>query len=366
MENTNTVHNERKKKLYKQINSEKLNNSIFYYINEARTSPKDFSRHLMINDDVSAQITKLSLFFKYSSITIPSLELHQNLGNSSLDLLYYIISIDDGSSYFIFSKKEKERNNLKERLKKYNLIPEKHVDLIIIGVNNVIETLSNILINSNHRKKILDSDMKYIGIASGLLPSGRICLVIDIVSSFRIYENYNRNKEIEYNYNNDISPSKYNYIRFTNVENEHNDSEKKYVKYSKNKSNNFFPKYFSSKSKIKTAKNINSVRGYYYPLDQVKHKLNFNEDNNIKLIKNIKNEDLGDLRISKQNCFSPSNKKTFIKEYYNNVYQKYRIPLSISIEKNYTKNKYGDVYPLYHKKTVYNDGSILLQPFFEE
>ena len=39
-----------------KINSDELNKSILYYINEARTSPKDFSRHLMVDDDVDDKI----------------------------------------------------------------------------------------------------------------------------------------------------------------------------------------------------------------------------------------------------------------------------------------------------------------------
>ena len=40
--------------------------------------------------------------------------------------------------------------------------------------------------------------------------------------------------------------------------------------------------------------------------------------------------------------------------------------MNISIEKKYTKNKYGEVFPVYHKKTLYDDGSILLQPYIDE
>ena len=140
----------KKKKLLMQINSGELNKSILYYINEARSSPKDFSRHLMVDDDVDEKITKLSLFFKYSSTPVPPLELDQNLETSSNDLLYHIISSDTGSSDLEFSQKEKVRNSLKERLKKLNLIPVYHVDLLIIGVDNAIDALANILINNNH------------------------------------------------------------------------------------------------------------------------------------------------------------------------------------------------------------------------
>ena len=99
----------KKKKLLMQINSGELNKSILYYINEARTCPQDFSRHLMVDDDVDDKITKLSLFFKYTSIRVPPLELNSHLEKSSNDLLYHIISVDDGSSELILTQREKEK-----------------------------------------------------------------------------------------------------------------------------------------------------------------------------------------------------------------------------------------------------------------
>ena len=106
----------KKKTLLMKINSGELNKNLLYYINEARTSPKDFSRHLMVNDDVDEKISKLSLFFKYSSEEAPPLILDSNLGKTSQELLYHIISIDDGSPQLKFNREEKERNCLIERL----------------------------------------------------------------------------------------------------------------------------------------------------------------------------------------------------------------------------------------------------------
>ena len=68
----------------------------------------------------------------------------------------------------------------------------------MIGAQNSIEALANILLNKNHRKKILSKEMNYIGISSGFLPSERLCFVIDIVNSFKTYNNYFRTKDIKY------------------------------------------------------------------------------------------------------------------------------------------------------------------------
>ena len=372
----------KKKKLLMQISSGELNKSILYYINEARSSPKDFSRHLMVNDDVDEQISKLSLFFKYSSIPVPPLELNPNLETTSNDLLYHIIASDDGNSELEFSQKEKERNSLKERLKKLNLVPVYHVDLLVIGVDDAIDALANILINSNHRKKILSSEMKYIGISSGFLPSERLCVVIDIVSNFRNYTSgYLRTKDINYiNSINDTRPSKYNYIRFTNVgsddeyEDDNNDyvyndnSGEEYIKNTKNthtnRSNfNTNTKFNSDKKKIQNIKYFNSVGGYR-PFVEMQKKLNFddNKENN----KDNKKEKIINLKISGQKWFSPTNRKIVKNEYYDEGPKRFKFPLSISIEKKYTKNKYGEIFPIYHRKTLYDDGSILLQPYINE
>ena len=372
----------KKKKLLMQISSGELNKSILYYINEARSSPKDFSRHLMVNDDVDEQISKLSLFFKYSSIPVPPLELNPNLETTSNDLLYHIIASDDGNSELEFSQKEKERNSLKERLKKLNLVPVYHVDLLVIGIDDAIDALANILINSNHRKKILSSEMKYIGISSGFLPSERLCVVIDIVSNFRNYTSgYLRTKDINYiNSINDTRSSKYNYIRFTNVgsddeyEDDNNDyvyndnSGEEYIKNTKNTYTNrsYFntnTKFNSDKKKIQNIKYFNSVGGYR-PFVEMQKKLNFddNKENN----KDNKKEKIINLKISGQKWFSPTNRKIVKNEYYDEGPKRFKFPLSISIEKKYTKNKYGEIFPIYHRKTLYDDGSILLQPYINE
>ena len=78
----------KKKKLLMQINSGELNKRLLYYINEARIAPKDFSRHLMISDDVDEKIYNLSLFFKYSSIEVSPLVLEPHLEQCSQELLY--------------------------------------------------------------------------------------------------------------------------------------------------------------------------------------------------------------------------------------------------------------------------------------
>ena len=373
----------KKKKLLMEINSGELNKSILYYINEARTSPKDFSQHLISEDDNDEEISKLSLFFKNYSIKVPPLELNKNLELTSKDLIFSIIGVDDGSSYLNFSEDEKIRNNLHERLKKYNLIPVFPANYFIIGVDNAIEALANIFMNKKYRDKILSPEMKYIGITSDILPSERLCIVIDMVNSFKNYNLFLRKKVINYtNQNNNyksIRPSKYNYIRFTNYDsdedeynNEENSGEEDFSRFKKTtygKYTYFNPKYNTDKKKMNTIKYFNSV-GVAYPHTRIKYN-NYNFDENNEKIsqkkKNNKKESF-DLRISKQTYYSPSTTKYFKSNNYYDMRppKRFKLPISVSIEKKYNRDQYGDIYPIYNKKTFYDDGSVLIQPYFCE
>ena len=368
----------RKKMLLMKINSDELNKKLLYYINEARTYPKDFSRHLMINDDVDEKISKLSLFFKYSSEEVPSLILDSNLGKTSQELLYHIISIDDGSTPLKFNREEKERNCLKERLKRLNLIPGYHIDLLIIGVDNSIEALSDLLVIKSHRKKILSPEMKYIGIASGLLPSERLCFVIDIVSSLQIYDNYIYPRIKYSNYIKRPSNIKYCFKKYQNYDEEdkfvNNDEEEEFYK-SKNNTyinnndivyNNFSPKYNSEMKKFNNKRIFNSV---LCPSQLFKENDRYEDNPTKNNLKNKKNEEIIDLRISQQKCLSPSKGSNGIYMKNQILYQlpkKFEVPVSVSIEKKYVKNKVREFFPIDSRETKYEDGSILIQPYIDE
>ena len=367
----------RKKTLLMKINSGELNKKLLYYINEARTSPKDFSRHLMINDDVDEKISKLSLFFKYSSEEVPSLILDSNLEKTSQELLYHIISIDDGSSPLKFNQEEKERNCLKERLKRLNLIPGYHIDLLIIGVDNSIEALSDLLVIKCQRKKILSPEMKYIGIASGLLPSERLCFVIDIVSSFQIYDNYIYPRIKYSNYNKRPPNIKYYFKKYQNYDEEdkfvNNDEEEFYKRKNNTYINNNDIIYnncnLKYNSEIKKFNNKRIFNSDLCPSQLFKENDRYEDNRTKNNLKNKKNEEIIDLRISQQKCLRPTKGSNGIYMEKQILYQppkKFKIPVSISIEKKYAKNKVGEFFPIYSRETKYDDGSILIQPYIDE
>ena len=375
MENDNENENEnfiKKKKLIMQVNSGELNRKLLYYINEARTSPKDFSRHLMVDDDVDEKVSKLSLFFKYSSNEVTPLIPDKNLEKSSQELLYHLISIDDGSPSFNFTREEKEINCLKERLRRLNLIPSYYVDLLIVGIEDPLEALSSILLNRAHRNKILSPEMQYIGISSGFLPSERLCFVIDIVHSLQIISNYIYPKVFGYR------PNKYNYYFGYNPmrynDNKDNYDEEYYRNnYIKTQSNyydysninrtyyGFKPNYNRSEKRITDKRKFFNFPGESPP----KNSNNNNVIANERYKEHSKNEkEEIDLRISKQKSISPlneiENKNEIVYSYRPKAY---KVPLCVSIERNYAKNKKGQVFPIYSKQSKYDDGSILIQPY---
>ena len=344
MENDNENENFiKKKRLIMRVNSGELNRKLLYYINEARTAPKDFSRHLMVDDDVDEKISKLSLFFKYSSNEVGPLIPDKNLEKSSQELLYHIISIDDGSPSFNFTREEKERNCLRERLKRLNLIPTYYVDLLIVGVEDPIEALSN------------------------------ICFVIDIVHSFQIRSNYIYPKAFGYR------PNKYNYkcnqMRYNDYKDNYNEEyyRNNFMKtqnnyYDYDDSNNdrtfygFKPNYNRSEKRIINQRKYFNSTGVSPPMNG-----NNNDLENGRYKDNSRNINKGiDLRISKQTSISPLNGIEYKNEIYSYRPKAYKIPLCVSIEKNFAKNKKGQVFPIYSKQSKYDDGSILIQPYDDD
>ena len=183
--------------LKKQINeqdSEEINQNILYLLNEARTSPKSFYKHLNINDNNNIELLN---FLNYSSFEVAPLILEPNLSVCSKDLLEHILSGN------INNEEEMDINSLKERLMRLNLIPINYCNFIIMDAVDPIDALLNLFLNSNYRNKVLDPDINYIGIASGKLKTGNICVIIDIVESLKsINKNLDENSIYKAAHNN--------------------------------------------------------------------------------------------------------------------------------------------------------------------
>jgi hypothetical protein len=345
----------KKKELLMKLNSDELNKRILYLINEARNSPNLFSEHIF-NDNTDKVIKDLSLFFKCNSREVHPLILDKNLTICSKDLLTHLISIDDGSSIFKYTPEEKIRNSLKERLKRLNLFPIYYNHFIIIGAENSLEAIINLFLNKDYRYKILSSEMNYIGIASGLLPSEKLCIIIDIVNSLTI-KNFN------------ITPIKSRNCNCNNYydtyDNEYNcyDYDHDYV-YKSNKkdkdNNNSKQKQYYNSYKMKTEKkNLNAKKIFNLPYFKKHYKSNYN--NNINRIKKNDN-DVIDLKILNRKLIdlNTNESESFYLDYIP-IPKEYKIPVSVIYDKQYRKDKNGKYYPIFTKKSKYDDGSILIQ-----
>ena len=371
---------ENKRKLLLELNSNQLTKNILYHINEARSSPREFSHHLIIENDEDNKLNHLYTFLKFYSKEVPPLILDKNLEICSKDLLQHLISIDNGSPVFNYSEENKMRNSLRIRLKRLNLIPTYYVHFLIIGAQNSIDAIINLLLNIDYRNKILSPDMHYIGIASGLLPSENLCIIIDIVNAIKINNIFN------------LRPVKYSFYNYNDDDDYENECDYNfYENYNKNDilnnyTNNdryFYQNYSCKNMKPKTDKKAYNMKRIYNSVGYTpykKKKVNININNNCirtninrKKYKNYfyDDEDDGeddsgemDLRITGQKSFNPN-----VVKFKNSYYEKqteYKLPVSISIDKKYKRNKDGRLYPFYFRQTKYDDGSILIQPDFED
>ena len=369
---------EMKRKLLLELNSNQLTKNILYHINEARNSPKEFSHHLINENDEDNKLNHLYTFFKFYSKEVPPLILDKNLEICSKDLLHHLISIDNGSKVFNYSEENKMRNSLRIRLRRLNLIPTYYAHFLVIGAQNSIEAIINLLLNIDYRNKILSPEMHYIGIASGLLPSENLCIIIDIVNAIKMNNNFNLRpvKYSFYNYNDeDDYENGCDYSFYENYNK--NDNIKNYT----NKDRYFYQNYSCNNMKPKTNKKAYNMKRIYNSVGYspyMKKKVKINMNNNCARTNNSKkkyinyfydddDDDYGeemDLRITQQRRIDPKSVK-FKNSYYENQTE-FKLPVSISIDKKYKRNRDGRLYPFYTKQTKYDDGSILIQPDFED
>ena len=362
-----------KKKLLMELNSNELNKNIFYLINEARTSPKQFYHHLIYNNKTNKNITNLSLFFKYFSKETSSLILDKNISICSQDLLIHLISIDDGKFPFKYTQEEKMRNSLKSRLKRLNLTPINYNNFIIIGTDNSLDAIINLFLNEDYKNKILSPEMKLMGIASGLLPSEELCIIIDIVHALVINNDYNYSPM-----KNNFIRNKYDYYKKENEKCKYNNNKIRYhylnnycSPLKNNRKNMDINNYSTNNNKWNRNLYFNDTKKVYNSLMLSPYK-NKNENvnnyfpNNYKSYENDNIEDGINLKIIEEKSKIINNDSYIDKKNILNSPKEYKIPMSVYIDKQYIKDKEGKLIPIYTRETTYDDGSILIQPDIED
>ena len=109
-----------------------------------------------------------------------------NLSVCSKDLLNHILTENDDI------EEETKKYNLTKRLKRLNLVPINDNNFIILDAHDPIDAVINLFLNDNYRNIILDPEVKYIGIASELLYSGNLYIIIDTVESLENINNFSK------------------------------------------------------------------------------------------------------------------------------------------------------------------------------
>ncbi len=461
----NINHNQNNHKLLSsKFNPTLLSKEILYYINEARTNPSDFSRHLMYSDSIEPEIQQLSIFFKFYPKKNLALIADQNLEQCAKNLINEFTFIDNGSSMPSLIKSEKEKNSLKVRLKKLGLEPTYYKELIVMGTIIPIKAVSNLFLKTKYREILLSPKINYIGIAAGILPSERFIIVVDLVESLILEDNEDKNIKsntinintglINNNISDNRSPEKRKIINFVgghvNINDFSDTTDSIYFNNNSNNTNdnieNFDSNNFTNSSNSRNSpihnkrsvnrhynnknynynnntdfrdtnfsSNANKTADYWYSCERetdshIKHYapkketiFNVNNEKKIKGMERfpiMKNYYINETSSSTRSSGLSSKSSYFNKFNYNNscidindnkykyypktfnkksltpiferIKKKRRIkekpkldfttPINVSIERSIKINENGQKIPVYSKQTLFEDGSLLIQP----
>ena len=388
-----------RKKLLLSLNMGKINDVIINLINKARSEPKEFADSIMTTDDEDEITTEIAIFFKKFSTELFPLAVKKQLCNTAEALIKQLTKLDTGEDVIKLNKQDRENYAFKKRLLKERIKTSFCKEIVIIGAQNGKEAVLNLLKNFRQREKILSPHLQYIGIASSLLPSERICIVIDLVKE--IQHVFERPITVTVNLGSSQSKqrgkrtNKRSVRKLVGNRSESNVFKYRPVKtifydYDVNNDRTFSNGFRSNLNNINN--NINNIGEHNYsnlnfsrmsvisakpvPITEYKRimnpkprKLKFSEtcsSGNFPISGIRKNR--GDLSVfsdglSSNNslkCCTASKIKRLNNETMIDNETSTFAPVSISMEKTIKKNKSGFNGPVLTRKTVYPDGSMLI------
>ena len=158
-----------------------LETELFNYINEIRTHPETFAKSLIKEDNNPNIKNFLQSLSRFCIGKIPLLKKEPLLQKCTKEMLTTIILHDNGTDIIKFTPQEKENYRLKNRLKRIEHYGNYYHEFIVFGGNDAEEIIKKIISNNNYQDKLFDPKMRICGIACEILPSNRICSVIDLV-----------------------------------------------------------------------------------------------------------------------------------------------------------------------------------------
>jgi hypothetical protein len=191
---------------YDDITSQ--NNKQDLTINYIRTNPLDFSNNLIKNSknkNLTEDQINLIKFLEEKYNKDPLLPFHEvpEISLAAKNLLN-TISQNEAESANKGQKKLKASSlNLRTRLSNYGIRTGRIFSNVIFGIEKPEDIVNHILKGENGRNMLLSNKMKFIGIGCCLLPSNKVCAVIDIVQDFLPFKQSKRNNiNIKYTINN--------------------------------------------------------------------------------------------------------------------------------------------------------------------
>ena len=212
-----------------------LEKDIYILINYIRTNPLDFSNNLIKNSknkNLTEDQIDLIKFLEDKYNKEPLLPFHeiQEISLAAKNLLYTISKNDTISPNKSKKKLKASSLNLRTRLSNYGIRTGRIFSNVIFGIEKPEDIVNHILKGENGRNMLLSSKMKFIGIGCCLLPSNKVCVVIDIVQDFVSYKN-NKQNYIKYNNLNNLNSNNENtFIPKMNVTiNNNNNNNEEYI-----------------------------------------------------------------------------------------------------------------------------------------
>jgi len=184
-----------------------LEKDICILINYIRTNPLDFSNNLIKNSknkNLTEDQINLIKFLEEKYNKDPLLPFHEvpEISLAAKNLLN-IISQNESTSINKGQNKLKASSlNLRTRLSNYGIRTGRIFSNVIFGIEKPEDIVNHILKGENGRNMLLSDKMKFIGIGCCLLPSNKVCAVIDIVQDFLPFKQSRKNNvNVKYNIN---------------------------------------------------------------------------------------------------------------------------------------------------------------------
>ena len=200
-----------------------LEKDIYILINYIRTNPLDFSKNLIKNNknenltDEQIEIIKF-LEEKYNKEKLLPFHEIPEISEAAKNLLYNICQNDSINGDKNLKKLKPSSLNLRTRLSNYGLRTGRIFENVIFEIENPEDIVTHILKDENGRNMLLSNKMKFIGIGCCILPSNKICSVIDIVQDFIPYKKSKKNNIKINNYiNTNISTKENNFSPKMNI-----------------------------------------------------------------------------------------------------------------------------------------------------